>query len=102
MAVHERDFVPGQSIESNMRHFVYKSRRTIALISSHYLNSPYCIQELEMAISASGVSNRRLVAVVLDIEALEAFMQLNGAAKSFFKSYTYLSKYCDLSYYAQN
>lgn len=87
-AVHEKDFVPGQSIEHNMRNLIMRSRRTIALVSQHYLNSQFCVNELEMAIASNG--GKRLLVVVLDIAALNLYMRSNQTLRSYFKAYTYL------------
>jgi len=87
-AVHEKDFVAGQSIENNMRNLITRSRRTIALVSKHYLNSQFCINELEMAMSSHG--GKRLLTVVLDFASFNLYMKTNSTLRSYFQAYTYL------------
>ena len=43
--VHERDWIPGNSINSNILDSVNLSRRTLILLSPHFLQSNYCKQE---------------------------------------------------------
>jgi len=87
-AVHEKDFIAGQSIENNMRNLITRSRRTIALVSKHYLNSQFCINELEMAMSSHG--GKRLLTVVLDFASFNLYMKTNSTLRSYFQAYTYL------------
>ena len=48
--VHYRDFVPGKPFRENMADSVYKSRKTIAVVSRHFFRSKYCHHEMDMAL----------------------------------------------------
>ena len=49
-AVHYRDFVLGVPIQQNIVDSVYKCRKTVAVVSTNFLNSNYCDSELEYAL----------------------------------------------------
>ncbi|CAH3193492.1 unnamed protein product, partial [Porites evermanni] len=48
--VHYRDFVPGKPFRENMADSVYKSRKTIAVVSRNFFRSKYCHYEMDMAL----------------------------------------------------
>ncbi|XP_022792736.1 fibroblast growth factor receptor-like 1 [Stylophora pistillata] len=48
--VHYRDFVVGVPFRENMVNSVYKSRKTIAVMSKNFFNSNYCGSEMEYAL----------------------------------------------------
>ena len=47
--IHYRDFNPGTPFVESMAESVYKSYKIIAVFSSNFLKSNYCIHELELA-----------------------------------------------------
>ncbi|XP_022807311.1 toll-like receptor 4, partial [Stylophora pistillata] len=48
--VHYRDFIPGVTFRKNMVDSVYKCKKTIAVVSTHFFNSKYCGSELDYAL----------------------------------------------------
>ena len=48
--VHYRDFVIGKPFRENMADCVYKSRKTVAVVSRSFFNSKYCNSEMDMAL----------------------------------------------------
>ena len=48
--VHYRDFVLGVPFRENMINSVYKSRKTLAVVSKNFFNSNYCGSELDYAL----------------------------------------------------
>ena len=48
--VHYRDFAIGKSFRENMAESVYKSRKTIAVVSHSFFKSKYCNHEMEIAL----------------------------------------------------
>ncbi|CAH3141924.1 unnamed protein product [Pocillopora meandrina] len=65
--VHYRDFVAGVPFRENMVNSVYKSRKTIAVVSNNFFNSNYCGFEMDYALHR--LMERRdnsLVAIKLD------------------------------------
>ncbi|XP_066572597.1 toll-like receptor 13 [Amia ocellicauda] len=49
LCLHHRDFEPGRPIIDNIVDGIYKSRKTICLISRHYLESEWCSREIQVA-----------------------------------------------------
>ncbi|KAM4549942.1 uncharacterized protein V3H82_019145 isoform 2-T2 [Fundulus diaphanus] len=49
LCLHHRDFLPGKSIIENITDAIYGSRKTICVISRHYLQSEWCSTEIQMA-----------------------------------------------------
>ncbi|KAJ7375788.1 Toll-like receptor, partial [Desmophyllum pertusum] len=48
--VHYRDFTLGIPFRDNMVESVYKSRKTVAVVSNNFFNSNYCGSELDLAL----------------------------------------------------
>ena len=48
--IHSRDFVPGKAWLDNMADSVYNSKKVILIMSSNYLSSAFCRDEMQMAI----------------------------------------------------
>ncbi|XP_062979561.1 toll-like receptor 13 [Elgaria multicarinata webbii] len=49
LCLHHRDFEPGRSILENIVDNIYASRKTICVISRHYLESEWCSKEIQVA-----------------------------------------------------
>ncbi|XP_041867210.1 toll-like receptor 13 [Melanotaenia boesemani] len=49
LCLHHRDFQPGKPIIENITDAIYGSRKTICVISRHYLQSEWCSREIQMA-----------------------------------------------------
>uniref|UniRef100_A0A3Q2PQM1 TIR domain-containing protein n=1 Tax=Fundulus heteroclitus TaxID=8078 RepID=A0A3Q2PQM1_FUNHE len=49
LCLHHRDFQPGKAIIENITDAIYGSRKTICVISRHYLQSEWCSTEIQMA-----------------------------------------------------
>ncbi|KAM8972039.1 uncharacterized protein RCH25_017652 [Pelodytes ibericus] len=49
LCLHHRDFEPGKAIIDNVIDSIYNSRKTICIISSHYLESEWCSKEIQVA-----------------------------------------------------
>ncbi|KAM4725650.1 toll-like receptor 13 [Anableps anableps] len=49
LCLHHRDFQPGKPIIENITDAIYGSRKTICVISHHYLQSEWCSREIQMA-----------------------------------------------------
>ncbi|XP_058029448.1 toll-like receptor 13 [Ahaetulla prasina] len=49
ICLHHRDFEPGRSILENIVDNIYASRKTICIISRHYLESEWCSKEIQVA-----------------------------------------------------
>lgn len=48
--IHYRNFTPGVLFRDNVVNSVYKCRKTVAVVSSHFFNSNYCGSELDFAL----------------------------------------------------
>uniref|UniRef100_A0A1A7X0L9 Chromosome undetermined SCAF11492, whole genome shotgun sequence, Uncharacterized protein n=1 Tax=Iconisemion striatum TaxID=60296 RepID=A0A1A7X0L9_9TELE len=49
LCLHHRDFQPGKPIIENITDAIYGSRKTICVVSRHYLQSEWCSREIQMA-----------------------------------------------------
>ncbi|XP_052693897.1 toll-like receptor 4 [Crassostrea angulata] len=49
LCIHNRDFIPGTGIADNITNAIHNSRRTVAIMTSHFLDSYWCMFELNMA-----------------------------------------------------
>ncbi|KAI4882054.1 hypothetical protein NFI96_007681 [Prochilodus magdalenae] len=49
LCLHHRDFQPGKPIMDNIVDGIYSSRKTICVISHHYLESEWCSREIQVA-----------------------------------------------------
>uniref|UniRef100_A0A1A8I4Z0 Chromosome undetermined SCAF11492, whole genome shotgun sequence, Uncharacterized protein n=1 Tax=Nothobranchius kuhntae TaxID=321403 RepID=A0A1A8I4Z0_NOTKU len=49
ICLHHRDFQPGKPIIENITDAIYGSRKTICVISRHYLQSEWCSREIQIA-----------------------------------------------------
>ncbi|XP_042309288.1 toll-like receptor 13 [Sceloporus undulatus] len=49
LCLHHRDFEPGRFIIENIVDNIYGSRKTICIISRHYLESEWCSKEIQVA-----------------------------------------------------
>ncbi|XP_043923939.1 toll-like receptor 13 [Protopterus annectens] len=49
LCLHHRDFEPGKAILDNIVDNIYASRKTICVISHHYLESEWCSKEIQVA-----------------------------------------------------
>lgn len=70
LCIHERDFEPGQEIETNILMAIENSRRIILVISKNFLKSRWCSLELEMAKMESLVRGVNLI-VAIFLEPVE-------------------------------
>ncbi|CAM4600541.1 unnamed protein product [Caretta caretta] len=49
LCLHHRDFEPGKCILKNIVENIYASRKTICVITHHYLESEWCSKEMQVA-----------------------------------------------------
>ncbi|XP_062587183.1 toll-like receptor 4 [Saccostrea cucullata] len=49
LCIHQRDFIPGTGIADNITNAIHNSRKTFCIITSHFLDSYWCMFELNMA-----------------------------------------------------
>ncbi len=75
VCLHQRDWELGRSIVDNMVDSVYCSHKTLVVVSKHYVQSEYCMQELQIAMHseiASEVALRdRIVLIKIDDVSME-------------------------------
>ncbi|XP_050397561.1 toll-like receptor 4 isoform X2 [Patella vulgata] len=81
LCIHHRDFVPGEEIAANILSAVRNSKKTLILLTRNFLNSYWCIYELNMA-KVESISTGRNVLIVIVCESIpvcdlpEALVQL--------------------------
>ncbi|VDI65265.1 Hypothetical predicted protein [Mytilus galloprovincialis] len=49
LCLHKRDFLPGNEIAANITSAIHNSRKTVVILSPHYLASNWCRFEFNMA-----------------------------------------------------
>ena len=69
---HERDFIPGELVDDNICQAIYKSKRTLCILSSDFISSPYYMREFEVASHRNLVlQKKRLILAVLEHSILD-------------------------------
>jgi Leucine-rich repeat (LRR) protein len=83
LCIHHRDFIPGTAIADNITNAIHYSRRTVCFITSHFIDSYWCMFEMNMARMEAVYSRNgenALFLVVLQSSALnklpQSFMDL--------------------------
>ncbi|XP_028406281.1 uncharacterized protein LOC114528769 isoform X1 [Dendronephthya gigantea] len=70
VCLHQRDWELGRSLVDNMIDSVYCSHKTLIIVSKHYVQSEYCMQELQIAmhseIASELVRRERIVLIKID------------------------------------
>ncbi|CAB4006376.1 neural cell adhesion molecule L1-like, partial [Paramuricea clavata] len=70
VCLHQRDWELGRSLQDNMVDSIYCSHKTLIIVSKHYLQSEYCMQELQLAmhseIASEHVRKDRIVLIKID------------------------------------
>ena len=61
---HQRDFTPGEFINDAIADAILNSRKVLVVLSPEYLNSGYCIYELQQAMYKEYATGRNVVAVI--------------------------------------
>ncbi|XP_055006737.1 toll-like receptor 13 isoform X2 [Boleophthalmus pectinirostris] len=91
LCLHHRDFQPGKPIIENITDAIYRSRKTLCVISRHYLQSEWCSREIQMA-SFRLFDEKRDVLILLFLEELSS-NQLSPfyRIRKLVRSHTYLS-----------
>ncbi|XP_046577699.1 toll-like receptor 4 [Haliotis rubra] len=62
---HQRDFTAGRPIAHNVIEAVKTSRRTLVILSSHFLKSSWCVHELQMAHMESVSTGRDVLLIIM-------------------------------------
>ncbi|XP_066517496.1 toll-like receptor 13 [Hoplias malabaricus] len=91
LCLHHRDFQPGKNILDNIVDGIYRSRKTICVISRHYLESEWCSREIQVA-SFRLFDEKNDILILVFLEDIPAH-QLSPYHKmrSLIKKRTYLS-----------
>nr|UZH24401.1 TLR23f [Mugilogobius chulae] len=91
LCLHHRDFQLGKPIIENITDAIYSSRKTLCVISRHYLQSEWCSREIQMA-SFRLFDEKKDVLILLFLEELSS-NQLSPfyRIRKLVRSRTYLS-----------
>uniref|UniRef100_A0A3Q2DMC1 Toll-like receptor 13 n=2 Tax=Cyprinodon variegatus TaxID=28743 RepID=A0A3Q2DMC1_CYPVA len=91
LCLHHRDFQPGKPIIENITDAIYGSRKTICVISRHYLKSEWCSSEIQMA-SFRLFDEQKNVLILLFLEDIPSnHLSLYYGVRQLVKKCTYLS-----------
>ena len=74
VCLHQRDWEVGRTILDNMTESIYCSYKTLLIVSKSYLESPFCVQELNMALECERVTKLvkdRVILIKLDDVSLK-------------------------------
>ena len=70
---HQRDFIPGNEVTENILEAVYTSKRVLCLVTSHFIESRYCLEEFNMAQTRNvQLKHRRLIVLKHDEFSIDA------------------------------
>ncbi|CAH1799147.1 unnamed protein product [Owenia fusiformis] len=91
LAIGDRDFEVGGYIIDNIVHFITASRKTIIFLSNNYLNSKWCMFELQVAMNKSQEVEFDTVVMILlhDINDLDK-TKMPPSLTNYLKRKTYL------------
>ncbi|KAM4725647.1 toll-like receptor 13 [Anableps anableps] len=91
LCLHHRDFQPGKPIIENITDAIYGSRKTICVISCHYLQSEWCSREIQMA-SFRLFDEQKDVLILLFLEEIPSYhLSPYYRMRKLVKKRTYLS-----------
>ncbi|KAI4882055.1 hypothetical protein NFI96_007682 [Prochilodus magdalenae] len=91
LCLHHRDFQPGKPILDNIVDGIYSSRKTICIISSHYLESEWCSREIQVA-SFRLFDERKDVLILVFLEEIPPhYLSPYYRMRSLIKKRTYLT-----------
>ncbi|XP_041347857.1 toll-like receptor 4 [Gigantopelta aegis] len=63
--IHHRDFIPGGMIVESIISAIQKSSKTLVMLSRNFLDSSWCMYELQMALMEEATTGRDIVVVVM-------------------------------------
>ncbi|KAF7211568.1 toll-like receptor 13 isoform X1 [Nothobranchius furzeri] len=91
LCLHHRDFQPGKPIIENITDAIYGSRKTICVISRHYLQSEWCSREIQIA-SFRLFDEQKDVLILLFLEVIPSHhLSPHYRMRKLMKKRTYLS-----------
>ncbi|XP_071139089.1 toll-like receptor 4 [Mytilus edulis] len=71
LCLHQRDFIPGEEITTNITNAIHESRKTICIVSKQFFDSYYCMFEFNMARMESIYSrDRRNIIFLIFVEQI--------------------------------
>ncbi|XP_063060764.1 toll-like receptor 13 [Engraulis encrasicolus] len=90
LCLHHRDFQPGKFIVDNIIDGIYGSRKTICVISQHYLESEWCSREVQVA-SFRLFDEKKDVLVLVFLEDIPEYrLSAHYRIRSLLRKRTYL------------
>ena len=89
LCLHERDFMPGTTIEENILRAIDSSRKTIVVLSKNFLQSKWCEFELQMARIECVEKGRNLIIAVM-LEPLPVDGTMSRSVEKLIRKNTYI------------
>ena len=89
LCLHERDFMPGATIEENILRAIDSSRKTIVVLSKNFLQSKWCEFELQMARIECVEKGRNLIIAVM-LEPLPVDGTMSRSVERLIRKNTYI------------
>nr|XP_023996084.1 toll-like receptor 13 [Salvelinus alpinus] len=91
LCLHHRDFQPGKPIIENITDAIYGSRKTICVISHHYLESEWCSREIQVASFRLFDEQKNVLILVFLEEIADQQLSPYHSMRRLLKRQTYLS-----------
>ena len=76
--LHERDFIPGEEVYQNIIEAIHTSKRVLCIVTPHFLDSKYCLQEFSMAQHHNVTIKRRWLIILKHEEFDVGAHEMNG------------------------
>lgn len=81
LCIHERDFLPGMGIADNIVECIGASKRIILILSQHFLSSPWCQYEVQIALTELHQKRKSKLLIPILLEDLDE--NIEGSVKTF-------------------
>ena len=86
----QHGFMPGALIDDNICQAINSSKRTLCILTSDFINSPYCMREYELASHRNiELRKKRLIMAVLQLPDF-TIQEISVSLKQYISSHTYL------------
>jgi len=70
LCYHLRDFIPGIAVADNITNCIHKSKKTIVMLSKHFLESKWCMYEFHVARMESHCRNGKNIVIIVFLESI--------------------------------
>ena len=90
LCAHHRNFIPGHDIDVQIVHSVDTSRKTVLILSKHFLESSWCQYEMSVARNKLQAQGKDVVVPILLTQLPSASASMTESVKNLLREKTYL------------